>query len=205
MVETYEFQRCTKLSLESWDEETLRNTVSESELLKKKDEEETSEFMEEVHSNQKVKKTGSAKHIARLGRPRVTSARDDRKIIRAVKANPKISTRELKETLCLPVAEQTIKNRLNDACFFERRARNKTFINKINKKKLLEFAHTYLNYPVEFWRKVLITDASRFELRSDTRKKIKFWHQKNKAFEPKNVQPTVKSGYKSVLVWMLQL
>ena len=120
---------------------------------------------------QKVKKTGSAKHIARLGRPRVTSARDDRKIIGAVKANPKISTRELKETLCLPVAEQTIKNRLNDACFFERRARNKTFINKINKKKLLEFAHTYLNYPVEFWRKVLITDESRFELRSDTRKK----------------------------------
>ena len=46
MVETYEFQRYTKLSLESWDEETLRNTVSESELLKKKDEEETSEFME---------------------------------------------------------------------------------------------------------------------------------------------------------------
>jgi len=47
---------------------------------------------------QKVKKTGSAKNIARSGRPRVTSARDYRKIIRAVKANPKISTRELKET-----------------------------------------------------------------------------------------------------------
>jgi len=42
---------------------------------------------------QKVKKTGSAKNIARSGRPPVTSARNDRKIIRAVKANPKISTR----------------------------------------------------------------------------------------------------------------
>lgn len=40
---------------------------------------------------EKVKKTRSAKNIQRLGRPRVTGARDDRKIIRTVKANPKIS------------------------------------------------------------------------------------------------------------------
>lgn len=38
---------------------------------------------------EKVKKTGTAKNIPRSGRPRATSVRDDRKLIRTVKANPK--------------------------------------------------------------------------------------------------------------------
>ena len=51
-----------------------------------------------------------------------------------VKVNPKISARELKESLNLPVAEQTIRNRLNEARFFGRTARNKPHINLKNQK-----------------------------------------------------------------------
>jgi len=148
---------------------------------------------------EKVKKTGTAKNIPWSGRPRTTSVRDDRKLIRMVKVNPKISARELKESLNFPVAEQTIRNRLNEARFFGRRARNKP---QINQKKSKKAAWVRPNlYSLFSFGSILWSDESRFEIRGDTQKKIKVCRQKNTAFEQKNIQPTVKSGYKSVLVW----
>ena len=149
----------------------------------------------------KVETTGSVQNLPRSGRHRATTEREDRAIVRLVKTNPNISARETKERLNLNVAEETIRNRLHEANLFGRIARNKPHINECNRKKRLEFAMKYVDFRKEFWRDVLWTDESRFEVRGDNTKRKYVWRKPNTALAQKNIRPTFKSGRESVLVW----
>jgi hypothetical protein len=46
----------------------------------------------------------------------------------------------------------------------EERQEKKTFINERNRKKRLEFARAYVNKPIDFWKTVLFTDESKFNI-----------------------------------------
>jgi hypothetical protein len=75
----------------------------------------------------------------------------------------------------------------------EKRQEKKTFINERNRRKRLEFARAYVNTPIDFWKTVLFTDGSKFNIfGTDGNQYV--WRKPKKELDPENVIPTVKHG-----------
>ncbi|GFX37614.1 transposable element Tc1 transposase [Trichonephila clavipes] len=67
-------------------------------------------------------------------------------------------------------------------------------------KKRLEFAKTHQLKTDNFWKKVIFSDESKFNIfGSDGRRTV--WRKPNTGLDPKNLRPTVKQGGGSVMVW----
>jgi hypothetical protein len=125
-------------------------------------------------------------------------------IVRQVKIDPKKSapavTAELSEYFGINVSAQTVRNVFKEVNYNGRVARKKPWLRKANVKKRMDFAKTYLNKDKAFWRNVIFTDESKFNLfGSDGR--VLVWRQPNTELDVKNTTPTVKHGGGSVMVW----
>ena len=116
----------------------------------------------------KYKTCGTITNQARSGRPRKTSAHTDRFIKRLALKNRCSSASaiaaEVKDTTGVEVHAQTIRNRLHENGLRGRVARKKPFISLKNKKKRLKFAKEYSGKPMEFWKSILWSDESKFNL-----------------------------------------
>ncbi|GFV20397.1 transposable element Tcb1 transposase [Trichonephila clavipes] len=74
----------------------------------------------------------------------------------------------------------------------------KPFISLQNQKERLEFAKTHKRKTDNFWKKVIFSDESKFNIfGSDGRRTV--WRKPNTALDPKNLHPTVKHGGVSVM------
>lgn len=148
----------------------------------------------------KFQSTGSVVDRIGRGRKRATSKREDMKIIREVKKNPKITVREIQENIYLTVSDRTVRRRLNEANLHSRFARKRPFISVINKKKRLQFARKYANMSLDFWKNILWTDESKFELFGQ-KKRIRVWRKHGEELQDRHIQKTVKHGGGNILVW----
>jgi hypothetical protein len=85
-----------------------------------------------------------------------------------VKQNQRISatkvTAELKDDLDVNVCTGTVRNSLRSRRYHGRVARRKYFVSEANRKKRLEFAKKYINTPMEYWKRVIFTDESKFNI-----------------------------------------
>ncbi|GFU69957.1 transposable element Tcb1 transposase [Trichonephila clavipes] len=98
------------------------------------------------------------------------------------------------------VSAETARNVIIHAGYSSRVARKKPFISLQNQKKHLEFAKTHPLKTDNFWKKVIFSDESKFNIcGSDDRHTV--WRKPNTALDPKNLRPTVKHGGGSVIVW----
>ncbi|GFW52867.1 transposable element Tc1 transposase [Trichonephila clavipes] len=98
------------------------------------------------------------------------------------------------------VSAKTVRNVSRHAGYSSRVARKKTFISLQNQKKRLEFAKTHQLKTNNFWKKVIFSDESKFNIfGSDDRCTV--WRKPNTALNPKNLRPTVRHGGGSVMVW----
>ncbi|GFS63084.1 transposable element Tcb2 transposase [Trichonephila clavipes] len=86
-------------------------------------------------------------------------------------------------------------------CWSETRTpKKKPYISEVNRKRPLEFAMKYKNKPMDYWKKVIFSEDSKFEtFTSPSIRKI--WRKNKTALEPKNVLPTLKYGGGNVMVW----
>ena len=93
---------------------------------------------------------------------------DERWILRKVEQDPKVSApklaKKVEKYLHKNVNPQTIRNVLRKHKLNSRVARKKSFISKINKVKRLNFAEEYLDKDCEFWKEVIFTDESKFNI-----------------------------------------
>ena len=79
-------------------------------------------------------------------------------------------------------------------------ARKKPFISSKNKKNRLQFAHNYAGKDFSFWKNVIFTDESKFNIfGSDGR--VNVWRKLNQEMDPKHLCPTVKHGGGHLMVW----
>lgn len=152
----------------------------------------------------KFRTTGSVLNKPRSGRPSKLNEREQRSIHRRVERDPTSSAASIAEeiastsntTFCL----QTVRNVIHKYNYYGRVQRKKPFISEINRKKRLEFAKIYVNKDLEFWKDVIFSDESKFNIfGSDGRKYV--WRRPNTEFQARHVRPTVKHGGGSVLVW----
>ncbi|GFW15047.1 uncharacterized protein TNCV_983391 [Trichonephila clavipes] len=101
---------------------------------------------------------------------------------------------------CLPVSAQTVRNIEHSTGLKARSARKKPYISEVNRKRRLEFAMKYKNKPMDFWKKVIFSDESKFEIFTPPSIR-KVWRKNKTALETKNVLPTLKYGGGNVMVW----
>jgi transposase len=70
----------------------------------------------------------------------------------------------------------------------------------MNKAKRLAFALEHVNKPLDFWKSVLFTDEKKFEL-VNSKRRIYCWKQKGEELRTDTIQPTVKHGGGSIMMW----
>ena len=59
---------------------------------------------------------------------------------------------------------------MHEGGLYEHVARKKSYVNKVNRRKRLEYAKNYREKPFDFWNKVLWLDESKFNLFGSDRK-----------------------------------
>ncbi|GFW91891.1 transposable element Tc1 transposase [Trichonephila clavipes] len=74
------------------------------------------------------------------------------------------------------------------------------YISEVDKKRLLEFAMKYKNKPMDFWKKVIFSADSKFDIFTPPGIR-KIWRKSKTALETKNVFPTLKHGGGNAMLW----
>lgn len=154
-----------------------------------------------------IKRYNTENRIQRKGRNapnKIFNAYEERWIVRKIKENSKLSaprlTQEVEKYLKKTVNPETVRRVLRKNGFYGRTARNKPYVNEKNRKKRLKFAEEYIKEDFSFWKNVIYTDESKFNLfQSDG--KINVWRKPREEFKIENLKSTVKHGGGSVMVW----
>ena len=140
----------------------------------------------------------------KLSKRKIFAESEERWIVRQIKKNPQLSAPKLateaKKHLGKEANPETVRIILRKNNFNARVARKKPFVSKRNRSKRLQFAKLYKNKDFSFWRTVLYTDESKFNIfRSDGQTYV--WRKPNEEYKENNLRPTVKHGGGSIMVW----
>ena len=99
--------------------------------------------------NRKYKDTKCIGNLFERGRKRKTTATTDQLIVPKIKSNRRLSAHmgkaEIESELRISLNVSTIRNRAYEAGLFDRVARKKPSISKINRRKRLKYAKDMLN------------------------------------------------------------
>lgn len=141
---------------------------------------------------------------ARSGRPKKLTEHDERVIIRTIKRDPRISAPKLvsvvAESLAIDVSESTIRRVIYREGMHGRIARKKPFVSEVNRIRRISFAKDHLSHGIEFWKRVIFSDESKFNIfGSDGR--VNVWRKPNTELQKEHLRATVKHGGGSVMVW----
>lgn len=148
----------------------------------------------------KFEQCGSVADKSGRGRKRLTSPREDSRIVREARRCSSITSRAIRENLNLKVSERIIRYRLQEAGLKSKYASRRPLIRKVNRIKRLKFAQKYAEQPVEFWKRVVWSDESKFEL-FGKKQRPRVWIKSGERLLDQNVQKTVKHGGGSIMVW----
>ena len=148
--------------------------------------------------------TGKRVSAFKTGRPRKTSAREDR-IMQLMSLKDRLKSwteikRVMNSTSCVNVSRQTVSRRLQEIGLFNRTPRKKPLVCSKNKKKRLEFANRYVIWTYENWAKVFFSDERTFNLfgnngKNNVKRRI------GERLSAKYTKKTVKFGGESVMVF----
>lgn len=134
---------------------------------------------------------------------KLLSDHDERKILREVKKNPRISAPKLAAKdeceLGKKVSSSTIRRTLKKYNYNGRVARKKPFVSQANNLNRLAFVRKYLKCAHDFWEKDIFTDESKFSVLQYDGRQIA-WRRRITSLDKENLQATVKYGGGSVMV-----
>ena len=152
----------------------------------------------------KFKFEGTLENKQGRGRKELLNERNKTYIIKKIKQDPKYPiktlTAEMSNIIEKKVSTETVRRVLRNENFNGRIARKKPYISKINRLKRLAFAKEYATKDISFWRTVLFSDESKFNIFGNDGKQI-VWRKPNTALNKENLTPTVKHGGGNVMIW----
>ncbi|KAL2099419.1 hypothetical protein ACEWY4_005899 [Coilia grayii] len=151
----------------------------------------------------KYKQHGNVQPSYRSGRRRVLCPRDERALVRTVRINPRAKAKDLVKMMAeagKSVSLSTVKRVLYRHGLKGHSARRKPLLQMKHKKARLEFANAHRGKDVNFWRRVLWSDETKFELFGHN-DHCYVWRNKGEACKPENTKPTVKHGGGSIMLW----
>ncbi|CAF2761239.1 unnamed protein product [Rotaria sp. Silwood2] len=145
----------------------------------------------------KYKKTKCIGNILGRGRKRKTTIRVDKAIQRKIKVDRRNSAptvrQEIEQELGVLISNQTVRRRLHEIGFYGRVARKKPYVNKANRLKRLKYVKMHEDKDMEFWKTVLWSDESKFNLFGSDGK-VMVWRSPKEEFNPACTVLTVKHG-----------
>lgn len=151
-------------------------------------------------ASQRLLATGSARITHGGGRSRITSAAEDRLLVRRARANPTFCARKLRHATGLEVSTQTIRNRLHDRQLRARRRFKCPMLNVAHRVARRTWAREHSGWTIEQWRRCLFTDESRIGMyKSDGR--ILVWREPGARCQERNMAPQEPFNGGSVMVW----
>nr|pir hypothetical protein ZK1251.4 - Caenorhabditis elegans [Caenorhabditis elegans] len=154
-----------------------------------------------------IKKYQTEKSVAlRIspGRPRVTTHRMDRNILRSAREDPHRTATDIQMIISSPnepvPSKRTVRRRLQQAGLHGRKPVKKPFISKKNRMARVAWAKAHLRWGRQEWAKHIWSDESKFNLfGSDGNSWVR--RPVGSRYSPKYQCPTVKHGGGSVMVW----
>lgn len=146
--------------------------------------------------------TGTMNRQAGSGRPKVTTAIEDRHIVRSALREPARSARRILDDVPLRrrICDRTARNRLHEAGL---RSRSRAVVPRLtprHRQARLEYAREHLRWTDRQWRRVVFSDESRFCLDSSDRR-IRCWRRRGGRYDEQNVQEVRAFNGGSVMVW----
>lgn len=152
----------------------------------------------------KFQRTQNASRSYSGGRPRVTSARDDRYIRLTGRRNRSATATQVRvEAVAAtgrPISTSTVRRRLHEGGLYARRPVLCVPLTRCHKRQRLQWARDHVNWTQEQWQSVLFTDESRFSLDSDSRRRL-IWREPGTRYHPSNIIERDRYGGAGVLVW----
>lgn len=101
-------------------------------------------------------------------KPRKTTPTDDRKLVRLSKADPFLTSSEIRAQMeeyhGVKISAQTVRRRLQENSLNGRIARRKPNVSKKNIKNRLQFAKKHLQNDPKFWDLIVWSDESKFNV-----------------------------------------
>lgn len=150
---------------------------------------------------EKWNKTRKIHNAQRTGRPRKVSARDLRQAKRVVGKMPSATLAKVAEESHAPVKPRVLGRYLRDEGLYCRRARKKTWLEPITRKKRYRWCLQRKNWDLMQWRKVVYCDEKILGPgRSGKSKVVRRPPGVATAFQVQYLQATFPSGRFSVLV-----
>lgn len=140
---------------------------------------------------------GKETTASRSGRPG-PSERSLRSVKRNIENNPRCKAADVAEKL--QVSRSTAVRYLHQLGYYGRAARRKPLLRAANIQRRKKWAVEMVERPIGFWQTVIFSDESRFAQFSDSGR-IWVWRLHSQEFDLKRLQPTVKQGGFSVMVW----
>lgn len=148
--------------------------------------------------------TGSTENKQRRFPPRKTTDHEDRAMVRMCKRDPFLTSVDILDRMMprlqLPISNRTVQRRLVEKGLHGCIARRKPHVSQKNIEKRLIFARSHLQKPISFWKNVLWSDESKFNLfGSDGKRYVR--RPTNMALDPHYTIKTIKHGGGNVMVW----
>ncbi|GFY28693.1 transposable element Tcb2 transposase [Trichonephila clavipes] len=138
------------------------------------------------------------------GRPRTTTAGDDRYIILQAKRGRRQSASVIAQQLSTATGRQvsrfTVARRLHKGGLFARRPERCLPLKVDHRRHRLQWCREHKNWTTDQWSRVLFTDESRFSTRSDSQR-VLIWREIGIRFYTSNIKERHHYGGPGVLVW----
>lgn len=148
--------------------------------------------------------TGTPTPRPRPGRPRKTTIRDDRRLIRMSNAGRSKSASTLRTEwqnhINVPISVSLVKKRLVGAGYYARRPLWKPLITMGHRHRRMEWARTHQRWTPAHWRHVVFSDEARFEVfRKDGRIRVR--RRVEELYHESCIMPRVQAGGGGFTVW----
>ena len=155
------------------------------------------------HTLRRYKDTGSHEDRARSGRPKVSTERDDRLLVRASLRDRRATVPELRrhwQASNVIASRTTVRRRLQDVGLHGHLAVKKPLLTPRHKALRLAFAREHEDWSWVDWSPVLFSDESKFNLfQSDGRVFVR--RRSGERLRSDCVASTVKFGGGGVMMW----
>ncbi|KAK7114313.1 hypothetical protein V1264_000391 [Littorina saxatilis] len=155
---------------------------------------------------QRVVNTGSTADIQRSGRPRVTTQRQDRQILRHHLRNRFHTANEFETARNTvgnhqgPISGQTIRRRLAERDLQNCRPARGPVLTQRHRMARQQWAQDHINWNWRQWRNILFTDESRFCI-SHVDGRFRVWRRRGERYAGDCVMEHNAQGGPNVMVW----
>ena len=151
--------------------------------------------------------TGSHEDRPRKGRPRVTSAAEDKFIRVTSLRNRKLTAAQIRDQMNATqssssrhISRTTVKRRLRESGLHGQVAARKPLLRRGNKQKRFVWAKKHKEWTLDQWKSVLWSDESKFEIFGSNHC-VFVRCRKGERMDSTCLVPTVKHGGGGVMVW----